>query len=303
MPEISDGVSRLNPGAAPPWPKIWEHENASLDQDIMLQSLSTVAFLVDQAGWPAFIQFIKRIPASEGYQQALEEIYDVGLADLESRWRNYLPYYKTDRWRSNVLHGIDLGTHRALIEAGAYSEAKRALAETIPVIEQAEDTDLLQEAHQLLEISELGVEAYALLRRSRQSILEGEFEVALDFLEQARSIYLQIGEDRYMDDIELYTVRAAEVLALREDLLEIQSREAAMTEADTARLVSIGERLGELGDTAGYASAKQNLANVSARRNSRLILISFISLLVSFGLIAHRTHLIRREGAPESKLT
>lgn len=301
-PDIGEGISAFNPGGVSSWPEIWESRDASLDRDLRLQAMSTVSFLVDHSGWPAFIQFMKRIPASENYQQALEETYQLGLSALESKWRGYLPHFKADRWQSNALHGIDLGVHSALIEAGAYSEANRLLDETITVIEQAGDEELLGEAQQLQQTAELGVEAYALLRRSRQSILEGKFEAALAFLGQARSTYRQIDDDRYMDDIDLYAARAEEALALREELVAFQNQADALTDTEMARLVSTAERLGELGDADGYSTAKQILERASARRYSRLLIISAILVLASLGLIAHRIYLIRREVTPESSL-
>ena len=50
------------------------------------QSMSLVQFLVDQGGREQFLRFVE-VALERGYEPGLQEVYNIGIAELERRWK------------------------------------------------------------------------------------------------------------------------------------------------------------------------------------------------------------------------
>jgi hypothetical protein len=285
------------------WRSLWENPDAIKFQDRELQNASIIAYLVDVYGWEKFLSFLQNIPTSESYRQALVDSYRIEASALQEHWREYYPVYFGGRWRANVLHAFDLSPFEQLIAAGAYADAANGLKEAIKFLVDLEDIKKLVEAEALNERAQAGLAADALTRQSRQALLEGDYNGAVDFAIQAREHYNRLGDQRRFEELDAYQSLAQEILDLRAELDEIKPQTGFVNEiAQTERLISIGRRLTELGDEDGFEIVQGILGTLNAQRQRRATMIALGGAVLGLGLLMHRIYLSRREPPSEAML-
>jgi len=231
------------------------------------------------------------------------DTYGIEPGALQEQWREYYPVYFGGRWRANALHAFDLSPFEQLIAAGAYADAANGLKEAIKFLVDLEDIEKLVEAEALNERAQAGLAADALTRQSRQALLEGDYNAAVDFATQAGQAYNRLGDQRRLDELDVYQSLAQEVLDLRAELDEINPQTGFVDEiAQTERLIAIGQRLTELGDEDGFRVVQGILGNLNAQRQRRATMIAVGGAIVGLSLLIHRIYLSRREPPPEAML-
>lgn len=311
--------TRLQPAAS--WRLVWEQQSiaqdekldlaelsqesdsAALSQESHLAALSIVAYLIDVHGWPKFNQFLHQLSTAEGYRQALASTYAVDLADLQEHWRSYYPLFLQGRWRANVIYGFDLSVFERLVAAGAYADAAEGLKEAIAFLENLGEDEQLARAQALLQMSQVGQEAGALARQSRQALQQKDYALSAYLSRQARQKYQEIGDSRRLAELDAYRDWAEEVLALRAEVAAFQDqRNPGREGAAIERLVQIGQRLASLGDEQGVTQVNQILAESETRRQNRAATLSAAGLIVCLGLLLARLRSARQPPPPEARL-
>ncbi len=282
------------------WQYLWENPNNLNDPVFVLNAMSTVAYLIDVYGWSAYLDLLSALPTNDGYRQALVDTYHVGILDLQDHWQQYFSMYIEGRWRANVFYDFDLSIFEGLIEAGAYRDAIEGLMEAIDFLTRSGDTDRLADALELLAIAQSGQEAGALVAVTRQAIQEGGYELAIQLAQLAAETYEALGDTRRLEEVELYRAWAQEVLDLREEVAALQ-KDIQLT-TPTGRLLEIGQRLNELGDTEGVHTVNQALAEIASQKRTLFQAVSSIGILVCVALIWRRFRNLREPPPPEAQL-
>lgn len=277
---------------------LWESNTILEDSRLEIQDLSTVAYLVDDKGWPIFLRFLHKLATAQGYRQAFSEVYQSELTSTQDDWQKYYPFYLNGRWKANPLYAYDLTYEQRLVEGGDYTDAINRLKNAIALLQSSTQKDKLKEAQSLLAASQSGQEAGSLLFQARQSLLAGNYTSSINQAEQARQIYNQLKNVRYLPEINAYEDQAREILSLQaksEPL--ISSLEKNPTDQATRKsLVDISQRLGELGDIAIQAKIRQALVHsdnpatqpLPPRTALGLILGAALLVIVRI-LLIHRT--------------
>jgi hypothetical protein len=284
------------------WQTLWDGEASLTDENVLLQSISAVAYLIDVHGWGKFLEFLTQIKIEQGYRQAVTEVYGVNLQGLQSHWRTYFPVYVDSRWQANVFHDYDLEAYQQLIASGAYADAVLGLSEAVKLIAIFGDQAQHQAAQELLGNAEIGAQAGELTLQSRQALLAGNYVESFTLAEEALELYDQLDDTRRVGELEIYQAVAKEVLDLRAGLDVISEQGIGINPLKSREAFDIGQRLLELGDMEGVSQAERVMLLLGASRNSFFRVLVLVFVLVSFGLIARRILSLRKPAPPEADL-
>jgi hypothetical protein len=282
------------------WQALWEGDALPYGESEVLQATSIVAYLIDVYGWNSFLDFLRNIADSEGYRQALLDAYGFRIQELQNHWSDYFIVYITDRWRFNVFHNYHLEAIRELISAGAYADAVKGLQEAIPLIEIFGEEGNLDSAYELLALSQLGIQAGALVADARQALVSGEYQECIDLSSQALDIYNQLEDDRRLGELDLYISVAQEVLSLRSEVEEI--KQDIPYPGEVKRLIDIGKRLSELGDQQGVSATEVVLAVITAGQRKFFEWLFGVGIVIVLFLLLRRIFHLKDPSPPETEL-
>ncbi|MEN8240328.1 MAG: peptidase MA family metallohydrolase [Chloroflexota bacterium] len=300
-------TSRFEAGGRPQeaelnWKVLWE-ENAPLsDQRALLQSTSTVAYLVDVYGWEKFIDFLKEINHKQGYHEAAAEVYGSSIQGLEEHWETYFPVYLDHRWQVNIFHAYDLDVIRQLLDAGAYQESVLRLDEAVFIIEIFGNPDELIAAQGLLAKAKLGVEADQLTLQARDALLSGEYKESYTAGALALDLFQQLGDTRRVSELEAYLAVSKEVLDLRAGLDLIRQQGIGINPFRSKEILSIGQRLLALGDTESGEQVLILLSLLGIQQNTYFQFLISLVILVCTGLIIRQAISARKPYPVEADL-
>ena len=282
------------------WLSLWEGDERLSSDSAYLQTICTVAYLIDVYGWEYFVLFLRNLSESEGYRQILDKTYGLDILSLQEHWEDYFRVYLTGRWRTNVFHDFDLSVFEELIKAGAYSDAAEGLEDALPLIENFGDDEAYSFAQDLFAKSQLGIEAGAVASQARQAIVFGEFEKGIELSNQALDLYAQLGDNRKNEELENFLAISNEVLELRKEVASIEGD--IINPIVPKRLANIGERLSELGDQQGFSLVNVALAAIISGQRLVLNCFSFIGILIVGFLLWRRVRSVKQSAPPESDL-
>lgn len=276
------------------WQRLWEEDIPSSNSLVVLQQTSTVAYLVDVFGWEDLVRFLQKIAELKGYRQALVDVYNVNLQDLQTHWMSYFPIYLQSRWQANVIYNHDLSQYRVLISEGAYTDAANRLLEALPLIKLFENEEKLSEAESLLAQAQKGASAAELALESRQAIIAGDYSLGYSKAEQGLALYSQLDDSRRIAELDAYLDICKEVLSLRSELERLRGVGTPLDPVRTNRIISIGRRLNELGDKEGANEVQIILLLLGAGQQVFVQWTTVIGLLVCVYLIWRRIIFVRR---------
>ena len=277
------------------WQRLWEEDVSASNAVVMLQQTSIVGYLVDVFGWDAFVDFLQAIAENQGYRQALIDVYGVNLQDLQTHWSEYFPVYLEARWQANVIHNYDLSQFTQLISQGAYEDAAKRLESAIPLIELFGSLEHLSDAKALFAKAQFGKEASRLALDARQAILDSDYVRGYNSAEQALGIYGQLGDARRNAEIEAYRDICSEVLTLRAELETLRGVGTPLDPVRTQKIITIGQRLAELGDSEGANQVQIALLLLGAGQQVLVNWITVVGLIVCVYLIWRRVTYIRKQ--------
>jgi len=297
---VSDGDSR-----AWTWSELWDSLGPQGDLGRRLHALSTVSFLLDQYGWPRFLQFLQDLPSSGGgYRALLARVYGQDFSELESAWQAYVPSFFSGRWRVNLIYNYDLTPYSEQIAAGNYAEAARGLQEVIAFLEKINAGSKLFQARSLLSQAAFGGEANDLVIEARRALAGGEYARSIELLDQAQHKYSLIRYYHRMDELNTYRAQVQEVQALHAELEQLAPRVEASPNifALAGRLVEVGNRLGQLGDARGQQQVRALALRIEERQRGLQFTLTALGAVVVLALLGLRIALLWRRPAPEAEL-
>ncbi len=249
------------------------------------QTLSVVAFLIEQHGFGTFRNFLTMSARSSGYRSALERAYEVSPTDLEAAWLEWLPSYLEGGYRRNVLSSYDLSHARQLFEQGRYADAQQELQQAIAWLQsnQHNETSIESldatraEAETLLNRSQEGLQAEELATQARTALEEADYARAIELIQQSRSLYAKLGDTRQERVLQIYAERAERGLQARKQLDEAITL-AHELQYSQARDVSesAAAEFAELGDTSQFDKALELRHSLDSRQ--RLAGMVFVAL-------------------------
>jgi hypothetical protein len=284
------------------WQTLWEAENLLSDPGYLLETTSTVAYLIDVHGWGNFIQFLEQINVQQGYRQALVEVYGANTQAIQSHWKAYFPTYVSQRWQANIFHHYDLGIYQELLSAGVYQDSIDRLTEAVMLVAVFGTEEELALAERLLADAEMGAEAGELTMQARNALFSGRYVESYTSAELAMAHYSQLGDDRRMFELQAYMVIAKEVLDLRAGLEVIREQGIGISPFRSQKVFEIGQRLLQLGDSEGVDQAEMILFVLGAGQNTYFQFLISVVVLISTGLIIRRILSHRKEIPPEADL-
>lgn len=253
------------------WRYIWENPNTENNELLKQNSVSIVSYLIDAYGWPKFLQFLNVLATSDGYRQALNQVYGVEFTDLEQEWETYYPLYLQDRWRVNAIYNFDLSRYKILINNGAYSDAILGLNDAIDFLKSIQQNDKEQAAQQLLEEAKIGQEASILVSESRQALQSKDYSRSIDLATQAEDKFQEIGNNPLENEISAYKSLSEEILSLKAQLQDLLSKkdQPDVQPPKVDEMIRIGNRLAQLGDDEDYQLVKQYLRDLEIKSKER----------------------------------
>lgn len=240
------------------------------------QTLSVVAFLIDQYGFATFRDFLTISARSSGYRSALERTYGVSPTDLEAAWLVWLPTYMEGGFRQNALTSYDLSHARQLFDLGRYEEAQTELEQAIVWLSSEERQELLGEqgdtarleAETLLRQSTEGMRAEELAQEARAALKNADYERAGQLAAEAQALYRAIGDTRQDVILNAYSEWANRGIAAKARLEQAMSHSQALNfpqarqEAEAA-----AEEFALLGDSERMEQAVQFRRSLDSRQH------------------------------------
>jgi hypothetical protein len=285
------------------WSVLWEDPNAAQNKVLALRAVSTVAYLVDAFGWPAFRAFLRDIATQQGYLQALTGAYDATFLEMQANWQRYYPAFFEERWQANVFYGFDFSKHEQLLAAGAYVAADEALRKDLDFLQSLNDSENVARAERLLDQARLGQEAAVIAGNARRALLQREYQLAIDLADQAEQIYQELGDSRHLDELSAYRSWSQEVIQLRQHLAQLDVEVLAGAASETVdQFLETATRLGELGDIESVDRAEETIEAIEHRRQKAAADRGKAGFLVLGGLLLVRIVLLVRKTPRESKL-
>jgi Peptidase MA superfamily len=234
-----------------PWSDLDDRDTVYQQPDVSYpQSLSVAAFLVERYTFAKMREFLTITARSSGYRSALERTYAATPDQLEQQWRAWLPSYLAGGYKRNALTAYDLTGAEALLRQGRYAEANTELQTAIEWLRTTEQSDVLQQAEQLLIRGQAGLRADALAGAARAALEAGDYERAAGLVTDAQRAYGDLGDTRqsavlaaYAQRVERGRAAAASLeqsLALARSLRYPQAR--AIADQAAAAYLSLGDR-------------------------------------------------------------
>jgi hypothetical protein len=234
-----------------PWSDLDDRDMVYQNADVSYpESLSVAAFLVDRSTFAKMREFLTITARSSGYRSALERTYAATPDALEREWRAWLPSYLAGGYKRNALTAYDLTGAEALLRQGRYAEAKTELQTAIEWLRTTEQSDVLQQAEELLTRGEAGLRAEALAGDARAALEAGDYDRAAVAVLQAQRAYADLGDTRQSAVLAAYAQRVErgrqasaslqQALDLARSLRYPQAR--AIADQAAAAYLSLGDR-------------------------------------------------------------
>jgi hypothetical protein len=234
-----------------PWSDLDDRDQVYQSPDISYpESLSIAAFLVERYSFAKMREFLTITARSSGYRSALERTYAATPDELERQWRDWLPGYLAGGYKRNALTAYDLTGAEALLHQGRYAEAKTELETAIEWLRTTEQSDVLQQAEELLTHSEAGLRADALAGDARAALEAGDYDRAAGLVLQAQRAYADLEDTRQSTVLAAYAQRVErgrtaaasleQALALARSLRYPQAR--AVADQAAADYLALGDR-------------------------------------------------------------
>jgi hypothetical protein len=234
-----------------PWSDLDDRDTVYQNPDVSYpESLSIAAFLVERSTFAKMREFLTITARSSGYRSALERAYSATPDELEREWRAWLPSYLAGGYKRNALTAYDLTGAEALLRQGRYAEAKTELQTAIEWLRTTEQSDVLQQAEELLMRGEAGLRAEALAGDARTALEAGDYDRAAEMVLQAQRAYAELGDTRQRAVLAAYAERVErgraasasleQALALARSLRYPQAR--AIADQAAAAYLSLGDR-------------------------------------------------------------
>lgn len=240
------------------------------------QALSVVAFLVDRDGFAKLREFLAVTARSSGYRSALERVYGVSPAALESEWLDWLPAYLDGGYQRSALETYDLGYAEELLAGGSYAAAQEELTKALEWLRKQAGTEAaesLSAAEELLTRSEDGMRGERLAEGAREALERADYGEALEFIEAARTVYGRLGDARQEPALAVYqerarrgleaTERLAQADALAGQLRYPQARAAADDAAREFAALGDGVRMDNALSLRGVLDERQRLLGLA----------------------------------------
>jgi len=308
-PAQTTALLQLNPGdwAQPrsDWHALWSDERRQSDLNSQLANLSIVNFLVERAGWDAFLQFLRDLPTAADYRQTLEQNYGTSMDELEGAWRAYYPRYFQTGWKNHPIYNPDLSQYAQMIKTENYGEAAAGLRGVVAFHEKINNPKISQQARHLFNLAQRGHDAEVQFAQAMPLYQSGEYDAFLDLLAQSEVGYAEAGNRFYhLDEFTGYRRQGREVIALHAQLDELEKRlpHEWNTFSLANRILLAGSKLIQLGDNNGYLRAKLLLEAVELRQRKQYIFAATMVITVVLQLLGLLLYLSRREPPTEAQL-
>lgn len=286
------------------WQTLWEDPGTQFEFRQGLETTSIVAFLVDQYGWPSFLQFLNSLRTSGGYRLSLTQMYAADFSALQEQWNAYFGEYFQGRWQINAIYNYDLSPYQDLLVAGEYRQASKGLKEVIPFLEKISQTEKLNQAHAMLEWAITGQEADDLILQSEQALQRGEYQQSLVLANLAEEKYTRIKNFNHLDALSAFRDRVRKILVLHAELERLGEVVAVNKGGirSANQIITLGQHLGELQDIQGQIKAQELARMVEAHQRNQQVLFSMLGAALILILLGIRIWLMLFKTPPEAEL-
>jgi tetratricopeptide (TPR) repeat protein len=258
------------------------------------QTLSIISFLVERYGFDKLRDFLTVSARSSGYRSALERAYGISATDLEEAWRDWLPTYIEGGYLNKSLGSYDLAYPRQLLGVGRYGEAQAELERAVEWMQNnpegdettaAPEPELLTEAEALLEQSRQGLRAETLANEARSALEQGQYELARQKIEAARSSYQALGDARQQQVLDTYAERVERGTRAAALLEQAQQQKDALRLLEAAATAeAAATEFAAIGDSAGLERALELRQSLETRQRMAgiiLVAVGIVGVLIS----------------------
>ena len=231
------------------------------------QSYSMVVYLAERYGFGKVIQLVTTVREATTLDEALRQVFDRSLAEIEADWQAFLPGYLDQSWARNDLDLWELDEPRRLLNAGKYAEARDLYDRADALFTSLNQTDRLETARAERQRAVAGLEATDLARRGMAALTTSQYDSAADLLVQAERRWTDVGDSRQAGLAGLAATQArdgqAAVLQLEDARRQLEGWH--FQEADDLAY-DAGQVLAELGDEARTEEARQVMRDAQQLR-------------------------------------
>lgn len=225
------------------------------------ETLSLVAFLMEQGGFNKYREFLTTTARASGYRSALERTYGKGADTLEQEWLQWLPSYLGGGFKHSAVNSYDLSSARDLLQQGRYAEAQTELEKAVQWLQANQQTgdasSAMNDAQQLLAQSQQGQGAEQAAADARAALEGADYTRAQELVDQAKTAYAALGDTRQDEVLSAFTERAQRGLAASSLLGDAATQANAFRYADAQQTAArAAAEFDALGDTNRAADAR-----------------------------------------------
>jgi hypothetical protein len=249
---------------------------------IAAQAYSVTDFLISRYRIPAYQRFLKVLPASSSWRDALQTAFGRSSDTIERQWRDNLPQWAAGDWRNNLMAGFDLGPAHDLLSKGNYAAAKQALAQSQQLFTEIGDRDGLKQVEAMLAQCDTGIQAEALMVQVQQALEHHVYDRAASLLTQARAQYKLLPiEQRPQTLLDTYDKLAQSGIKAGQQLNEATQRSHRWGDYPEARSAALaaGKIYAELGDTDKRTETQTLLNQIDGRQRRIVMLLGALGAL------------------------
>jgi hypothetical protein len=249
---------------------------------IAAQAYSVTDFLISRYRIPAYQRFLKALPASSSWREALQTAFGRSSDTIERQWRDNLPQWAAGDWRNNLMAGFDMGPARSLLAQGNYVAAKQALAQSQQLFTEIGDRDGLTQVESMLTQCDTGIQAEALMVQVQQALEHHVYDRAASLLTQARAQYkLLPTEQRPQTLLDAYDKLAQSGIKAGHQLDEATQRSHRWGDYPQARSAALaaGKTYADLGDKDKRTETQTLLDQLDGRQRRIVMLLGALGAL------------------------
>jgi hypothetical protein len=249
---------------------------------IAAQAYSVTDFLISRFRIPAYQRFLKALPASTSWREALQTAFGRSSDTIERQWRDNLPQWAAGDWRNNLMAGFDLGPARDLLAKGNYAAAKQALAQSQQLFTEIGDRQGLKQVESMLAQCDTGIQAEALMVQVQQALEHHVYDRAASLLTQARAQYnLLPTEQRPHTLLDTYDHLAQSGIKAGQQLDEATQRSHRWGDYPQARSAALaaGKTYADLGDKDKRTETQTLLDQLDGRQRRIVMLLGALGAL------------------------
>ncbi len=228
------------------------------------QAYSAMAFIAERYGMGEFAMFLGQLKDGNDWTDALQSVYGLSVRRIDREWRNWLPAFLEEGWKTNLLSYYDLSPGVALYEAGHFDDAAAHFTRSEELYTQLGRANRAAAALEYLEKAQRAAVAALASSGARRSLESFDYRSAYENAQEAKVTFTELGLATHIESSDQTLQLAAKGMTAVEQLDSARKKAGSldfMGGRSDAR--AAGQAFAELGDTTRANQATQLVSELS----------------------------------------